>query len=100
MLKRYKINDRFSINSDKHNWMLTETITTKKSKPYSRHSYYPTLKQLSKSIIDRVAKDTLSRLPLAQGNNSSTTKRINFLMDNIINDLELFFKGVTSNEKT
>ena len=99
MLKRYKINDRFSIDSDKHNWMLIETITTEKSKPYSRHSYYATLKQLSRSIIDRVAKGTLSRLSVAQDKNTPSAKRINFLIDNIVKDLELFLQGVTSNEK-
>jgi len=87
MLKRYKINDRFSIDSDKHNWMLIETITTEKSKPYSR------------SIIDRVAKGTLSRLSVAQDKNTPSAKRINFLIDNIAKDLELFLQGVTSNEK-
>jgi len=98
-IHRYKINDRFSIDSDKHNWMLIETITTEKSKPYSRHSYYATLKQLSRSIIDRVAKGTLSRLSVAQDKNTPSTKRINFLIDNIVKDLELFLQGVTSNEK-
>jgi len=96
---RYCINDRFSLSSDKHNWVLIETIMSEKRKPYSVNSYYATLKQLSKSIIDRVAKDTLPRLSVAQDKNMPSTKRINFLMDNIIKDLELFLKGVTSNEK-
>ncbi|SFV79664.1 hypothetical protein MNB_SUP05-12-490 [hydrothermal vent metagenome] len=46
-----------------------------------------------------MAKDTLSRLSVAQDKNTPSTKRINFLIDNIVKDLELFLQGVTSNEK-
>ena len=99
MLERYKINDRFSIDSDKHNWMLIETITTEKSKPYSRHSYYATLKQLSRSIVDRVVKDSLSRQSIAEDKNTPTIKCIELLMNKTTQDLELFLQEVV-NEKT
>ena len=96
----YKINKSLTVTSDQYNWILTERVISKKGKPYKLFSYYSNLKQLSMALIDRTAKETLSRLPLTQVNNSSTTKRINFLMENIAKDLELFFKRVTGNEKT
>ncbi|MBC8147981.1 MAG: hypothetical protein H8E98_08375 [Bacteroidetes bacterium] len=94
----YKLNNRWTISSDKYNWILAETITPETGKPYIKNSYYGTLKQISTAIINAMAKDGLSRQCITKDKNTPTIKHINFLMENIAKDLELFLKGVT-NEK-
>jgi len=94
----YKLNSRWSISSDKYNWILTETITAKKGAVYTKQTYYGTLKQLSTAIINIMAKDSLLRQSILKDENTPTIKRISLLMEKITKDLELFLKGVT-NEK-
>jgi hypothetical protein len=96
---KYKLDDKFSLTSDRYNWVLTELIRPKTGKPYSKYAYYGNLRQLSNSLVDTRAKDTLERLSAAPYENTPAIKRINSLMDNIVQDLELFLKGLTSNEK-
>ena len=94
----YKLNNRWTISSDKYNWILTETTIPATGKPYTKNSYHGTLKQISNSIINSVAKDSLSRQSTAKDKNTPTIKRIELLMNKITQDLELFLKEVT-NEK-
>jgi hypothetical protein len=95
----YKINSRWAISSDKYNWILTETMTPANGKPYNKHTYYPTLKQLSNAIEDIQAKDTLTGLSITKGKNTPPGKRIKLLIDKTTQDLERFLQGVTHNEK-
>jgi hypothetical protein len=46
-----------------------------------------------------MAKDTLSRHSHNLNKKTPSAKPYNFLMDNIVNDLELFLKGVVANGK-
>jgi len=96
---RYKINDKYALDSDKYNWILIETITPKTKKPYTKQSYHRSLKQLSKALLDGMAKETLTRLSITTSKNAPTTKPYNLLMDNIVKDLELFLQGALTNEK-
>jgi hypothetical protein len=95
----YKINSRWAISSDKYNWILTETMTPANGKPYNKHTYYPTLKQLSNAIVDIQAKDTLARLSITEGKNTSPVKRIKLLIDKTTQDLESFLQEMAHNEK-
>jgi len=94
----YKLDNRWAISSDSHNWILTETITPAMGKPYTKNSYYGTLKQMSNAIINAVAKDSLSRQSITDSKNTPTIKRIELLMSKITQDLKLFLQEVT-NEK-
>ena len=94
----YKLNNRWTISSDKHNWVLTEKTIPATGKPYTKNSYFGTLKQISNAIINAVAKDSLSVQSITKEKNTPTIKPINLLMENIAKDLELFLKGVI-NEK-
>jgi hypothetical protein len=96
---KYELDDKFSLTSDRYNWILTELIRPKTGKSYSKYSYYGNLRQLSNSLVDTKAKDTLAKLSAESYENTPTIKRINSLMNNIVQDLELFLKGLTSNEK-
>jgi hypothetical protein len=95
----YKINNRFSLSSDSYNWILVETITTPLGKKYTKNRYFGTLKQVSGELINLMAKDTLSRHSHNLNKKTPSAKPYNFLMDNIVNDLELFLKGVVANGK-
>ena len=92
---KYKLNDRFVLSSDQWNWILIEGLDT--NNPIRR--YYANLKQLSNALLNIVAKDTLARQSITEGENTPTGDRIDLLMDNITQDLELFLQGVTNNEK-
>ena len=96
----YKLNNRWAISSDKHNWRLTETTTPTTGKPYSKYTYHSTLKQLSSTLVDTQAKDALTRLSITESENTSTTKRIELLIDKTTQDLERFLQEVARNEKT
>ena len=91
---QYKINNRFSLSSDQWNWVLIEWLDT--HNPIRR--YYTNLNQLSKSLLDIAAKDSLSRQSITQDKNTSTGGSAELLMSKITQDLELFLKEVT-NEK-
>ena len=95
----YKINNRFALSSDRYNWILVETITTSLGKQYTKNRYFGTLKQVSGELINLMAKDTLSRLTHDLNKKTPSAKPYNFLMDNIVRELELFLRGVTENEK-
>ena len=84
---------------DKYNWILTETMTPTNGKPYNKYTYYPTLEQLSNAVVDAQAKDTLARLSITEGKNTSPGKRIKLLIDKTTQDLERFLQEITHNEK-
>lgn len=94
---RYVLNEKFSLDSDKLNWILREQVVPKSGKRYVRYSYFPTLKLLSKALIDRVAKDSQINEKRLVDKKQPPIKRINLLMEQIAKDLELFLKEVTNN---
>ena len=94
---KYVLNKKFSLDSDRLNWILLEQVVSKSGKQYVRYSYFPTLKLLSKSLIDRVAKDSRIDKRYSVDKKQPTIKRINLLMGQIAKDLELFLKEVTNN---
>lgn len=83
------------MSSDKWNWILLDYQNTKK--PIM--SFYSNLEQLSRALLDLKAKDTLTRLSITKSKNSPTTGLNLSLMNEITQDLELFIKGITNNEK-
>ena len=62
--------------------------------------FYANIKQLSDALLDLKAKDALTRLSTAKSKNTPTTGLNLSLMGEITQDLELFIKGLTNNEKT
>jgi len=95
-LIEYNLNERWSVSSDRWNWILLDYQHPKKPSM----SFYANLKQLGDALLDLKAKDTLTRLSIAKGKNSPTTGLNLSLMDEITQDLELFIKGLKNNEKT
>jgi len=94
-LIEYSLNERWSVSSDRWNWILLDYQYPKKPSM----SFYANLKQLSDALLDLKAKDTLKRLSITESKNSPTTGLNLSLMDEITQDLELFIKGLTNNEK-
>lgn len=56
-----KVNDRFSIDKDKYNWILLETYTGKDKdgnpKEHTRETFYANLGQIAQEIINRRCKE-------------------------------------------
>jgi len=94
-LIEYKINDRWSVSSDKWNWILLEYSGTKRL----NMTFYSSLKQLSEVLLDLKAKDSLSRLSISKGKNAPTAGLDLRLMDKITQDLIVFLQEVTHNER-
>jgi len=90
----YTINERFALSSNKHNWILIESITPKSGKVYYRYRFYGSLEQLSKGLFDTVAKDTATRLSHDLREKAPPTEPYKLLMDNIVRDLAGFFAKV------
>ena len=72
-----KINDEFSMDRDKYQWILHQTYMgrnkiTGEPKPQSRQTYYSRIDQIAKAIIDKslkrcdTAEDILSYLSSAE----------------------------------
>lgn len=56
-----KVNDRFSIDNDKYNWILLETYTGKdrdgNPKKHTKETFHANLGQIAQEIIDRGCKE-------------------------------------------
>ena len=86
----YKLNDRFSIDKDKFQWILIETHTPEKGKQYVRNKYYGTLSALSAAIIDEEAKRSLDSLPHDRVKKVSKIEAYGTMLEGITKRLEVF----------
>ena len=91
----FKLDERFTITTDKHNWILIEGLNT--HNPH-RH-FYPNLEFLCKGHLDIVAKDSIETISNTESENTFTGNRMDILMDTIINDLKVYVEGVTNEQK-
>lgn len=95
-LIEYKLNDRWSISSDRWNWILLDYQNTRK--PIM--SFYSNLEQLSRALLDLKAKDALARPSITRGYISPPVRLNPSILDEIAQELELFLQGLINNEKT
>ena len=93
--KHFKLDEKFTISRDKHNWILIEGLNT--CNPH-RH-YYSKLEFLCKGLLDIVAKDSIEALSTSESENTFTANRMDILMATIINNLKLYIEGVTNEQK-
>jgi len=96
---RYELNHKFTLDCDRHNWILIEKMVSKTGKEYSRRRFFSTLHQLSLGLVEIKAKDVLLKVTPISLNKTSTAKPHNTLMENIIKELECFLKEIVKNEK-
>jgi hypothetical protein len=86
-----QLNNRFTLSSDKHNWIL---IDNRKGKNSQNH-YFSNLKQLSNFIVDLKAKECWEKCDIDLCNNPTTTPSYHSAIDKIAKDLEAHFKDIT-----
>ena len=93
--KHFKLDERFTITTDKRNWILIEGLNT--NNPH-RH-YYPNSELLCKGLLDIVAKGSIESFSISESENTFTGNRMDALMGTIINNLKLYIEGVTNEQK-
>jgi len=91
----FKLDEKFTITTNKHNWVLIEGMNT--HNPH-RH-YYPNLEFLFKGLLDIKAKDSIKELSTLDSEISPNSNRIKILMDAIVSHLTLYVEEVTNEQK-
>jgi len=86
----YELNDRFSIDKDKFQWILVETHRPEDGKAYVRNKYYGNLSALSSTIIDEEAKRALDSLPPKRVKSVSNIEAYDTMLEGIVKRLEVF----------
>jgi len=83
----YKLNDRFGIEADANQWVLVEIQASNK------RSYYTTLNNLCRSIIDAESKRALESLPKDRVENKSNLDACVTMMEGIVKRLETYLEN-------
>ena len=91
----HHLNNRFTLSSDKENWILKDKAEGKK---VSRH-YFPNIKQLSHFIGELVAKESLDKSKVELGDIHSITPSYSSAIDNIVDRLEACIDSIVQGEK-
>ena len=67
---KHNLNNRFTLSSDKYNWILLDEQEGKKVK----RSYFPNIKQLSRFIGELVAKESIDKAKVELGDIRTITR--------------------------
>jgi len=86
-IKPCKIDNRFWITSDPHNWILVDTATIK-----PRHHYFPNIKLLSNCIVEFEAKELLGKDWVYLGGINALALSYDALIHKISGQLEEYIK--------
>jgi len=92
---KYNLNNRFILSSDSHNWILTD----KNKGINNQNSYFSKLKQLSNFITEIKARECLVECDISLCNKAPTSSSYHSAIDAIAQELEVYFKEITNNEK-
>jgi len=85
-----QLNNRFTISSDKHNWILID----KNKGRSNQNRYFSNLKQLSEFIVDLRARECCVRCDIALCDKSTTTLSYHSAIGAIAKDLEIYFNHI------
>ena len=85
---------KFSIKSDKYNWILTEKIKGKKDK----HHFFPTIKQLSDFVGDYKQREFLVKGDVDLLDNSSQTPSYSSVIEESARRLEQYIDSLVSKD--
>ena len=84
------IDAKFSIKSDKYNWILIEKSKGKKVK----HHFFPTIKQLSNFVGEYKLRECLVRGEIDLCNKSSLTPSYSSVIEATIGKLERYIDSI------
>ena len=82
--------NRFTISSDKYNWILIDKQNGKKE----RRHYFANVKQLSNFIGELKLREGLDRCEVSLSNKSSLTPSYSSVIDEKIGELELYIDSI------
>ena len=85
---------KFSIKSDKYNWILTEKIKGKKDK----HHFFPTIKQLSDFVGDYKQREFLVKGDVDLLGNSSQTPSYSSVIEESVKKLEQYIDSLVNKD--
>jgi hypothetical protein len=85
---------KFSIKSDKYNWILTEKIKGKKDK----HHFFPTIKQLSDFVGDYKQREFLVKGDVDLLDNSSQTPSYSSVIEDSARKLAHYVEKIVSKD--
>ena len=92
---KHKLNNRFTLYSDKYNWILVDKLKSRNSQSH----YFSNLKHLSNFIVDLRARECCTKCDIALCDNSTVSPSYHSVIDAIAKDLEAYFKEMTNNER-
>ena len=84
------LDDRFTLSSDKYNWILIEKICGKKDKSH----YFSSIKQLSNFVGEYKLRECLVRGDIDLCNKSSLTPSYSSVMEETIGKLERYIDSI------
>ena len=86
----HRLDDRFTLSSDKYNWILIDKQNGKKE----RRHYFANVKQLSNFIGELKLREGLDRCEVSLSNKSSLTPSYSSVIDEKIGELELYIDSI------
>jgi len=93
---KHNLNNRFTLSSDKYNWILLDEQEGKKVK----RSCFPNIKQLSRFIGELVAKESIDKAKVELGDIHSITPSYSSVIDKIVERLEAYIDSIVQDEKS
>jgi hypothetical protein len=93
---KHHLNNRFTLSSDKYNWILLDEQEGKKVK----RSYFPSIKQLSRFIGELVTKESLGKAKVELGDIRTITPSYSSVIDKIVERLEAYIDSIVQDEKS
>ena len=93
---KHNLNNRFTLSSDKCNWILIDEQAGKKAK----RSYFPNIKQLSRFIGELVAKESLDKAKVELGDIRTITPSYSSVIDKIVERLEAYIDSIVQDGKS
>jgi len=93
---KHNLNNRFTLSSDKCNWILLDEQQGKKV----RRRYFTSIDQLSRCIGELVAKETLDKAKVELGDIHSITHSYSSVIDKIVERLEAYIDSIVQDEKS
>jgi len=93
---KHQLNNRFTLSSDKYNWILLDEQEGKKVK----RSYFPNIKQLSRFMGELVAKESQGKAKVDLGDIRTITPSYSSVIDKIVERLEAYIDTIVQDEKS
>jgi len=93
---KHNLNNRFTLSSDKYNWILLDEQEGKKVK----RSYFPNIKQLSRFMGELVAKESQGKAKVDLGDIRTITPSYSSVIDKIVERLEAYIDTIVQDDKS